>query len=66
MKKKETATFYTKEVVALVLITCVVSFTMGVLLFGNKKIGTKILDNNLNNLIEQYNYIVDNFIFIFL
>lgn len=61
MKKKETATFYTKEVVALVLITCVVSFTMGVLLFGNKKIGTKILDNNLNNLIEQYNYIVDNY-----
>lgn len=61
MKKKETATFYTKEVVALVLITCIVSFTMGVLLFGNKKIGTKILDNNLNNLIEQYNYIVNNY-----
>ena len=61
MKKKETATFYTKEVVALVLITCIVSFTMGVLLFGNKKTGTKILDNNLNNLIEQYNYIVDNY-----
>lgn len=61
MKKKESATFYTKEVVALVLITCVVSFTMGVMLFGNKKIGKKILDNNLNDLIEQYNYIVDNY-----
>lgn len=61
MKKKETATFYTKEVVALVLITCVVSFTMGVVLFGDKKIGTKILDSDLNNMIEQYNYIVNNY-----
>ena len=59
MKKKESATFYTKEVVALVLITCVVSFTMAVMLFGNKNSGTKILDNNLNDFIEQYNYIVD-------
>lgn len=61
MKKEKNNTFTTKEVVTLVIITCVVSFVMGAIFFGNGKSGTKLLDSNLNEFIEQYDYIVENY-----
>lgn len=61
MKKEKSSAFSTKEVVTLVIITCVVSFTMGAIFFGSDKQGTTLLDKNLNNFIEQYDYIVENY-----
>ena len=61
MKKEKSSAFSTKEVVALVIITCVVSFVMGAIFFGGDKQGTTLLDKNLNNFIEQYDYIVENY-----
>ncbi len=61
MKKEKNNSFATKEVVTLVIITCIVSFIMGAIFFGNDKKGTVLLDNNLNNFIEQYNYVVENY-----
>lgn len=61
MKKEKNNAFTTKEVVTLVIITCIVSFIMGAIFFGNDKKGTVLLDNNLNNFIEQYNYVVENY-----
>lgn len=61
MKKEKNNAFATKEVVTLVIITCIVSFIMGAIFFGNDKKGTVLLDNNLNSFIEQYNYVVENY-----
>lgn len=61
MKKEKSSAFSTKEVVALVIITCVVSFVMGAIFFGGDKQGSTLLDKNLNNFIEQYDYIVENY-----
>ena len=61
MKKEKNNIFTTKEVVTLVIITCIVSFVMGAIFFGNGSSGTKLLDSNLNEFIEQYDYIVENY-----
>lgn len=61
MKKSKESTFTTKEVVTLVIITCIVSFIMGAIFFGVDKSNHKMLDSNLNEFIEQYNYIVNNY-----
>ena len=61
-KKKGKATFSTKEVSFLVVITCLLSFVMAMLLFNrNNKKEKNIDDKNLSLLIEQYNYIMDHY-----
>lgn len=59
--KNNSSAFATKEVVTLVIITCIVSFIMGAIFFGNDNSSNKFLDNELNEFIEQYDYIVDNY-----
>lgn len=59
--KNNSSAFATKEVVTLVIITCIVSFIMGALFFGNDGSSNKFLDAELNDFIEQYDYIVDNY-----
>lgn len=61
MQKEKHTPFTTKEVVTLVVITCLVSFFMGSILFLNDKDDSKFKDSNLDYFIEQYNYIVDNY-----
>lgn len=59
--KNNNSTFATKEVVTLVIITCIVSFIMGAIFFGNDKNTTMFLDKEINEFIEQYDYIVNNY-----
>ena len=59
--KNNSSAFATKEVVTLVIITCIVSFIMGAIFFGNDSGSNKLLDNELNEFIEQYDYIVNNY-----
>ena len=63
-EKKHTPTFKTTEVVTLVIITCTVSLLMGFLISSPKETQKYELietDEELQNFIEQYNYIVDNY-----
>lgn len=59
--KNNSSAFATKEVVTLVIITCIVSFIMGAIFFGNDSGSNKLLDKELNEFIEQYDYIVNNY-----
>lgn len=65
-KKKAKATFRTTEVVALVLITCFISLTMGSLITHsllrdeNKYDSTKFSDE-MREFIDNYHYIMENY-----
>ena len=59
---KQKNSFKTAEVITLVLITCVVSLLMGIIISKpNQKQNYKLADEGIQNFIEQYNYIVDNY-----
>lgn len=63
-EKKHTPTFRTAEVITLVIITCVVSLLMGIIISKpNKEQNYKLTqaDEEVQNFIEQYNYIVENY-----
>lgn len=56
--------FGTSEVVFLVVITCLLSFTMASLIFTNKQKNNNILlthDSAISKFIEQYDYIINNY-----
>lgn len=60
--KNKKSLFSTKEVAFLVVITCILSFTMAMLIFNRKDKKIKYVeDSNLSLFIEQYNYIIDNY-----
>lgn len=62
-KNKKNQGFKTSEVVILVLLTFIVSLIIGIL-FGRQNVKTNdesIDDKYLNNFIENYNYIIDNY-----
>lgn len=62
MNKKNKSSFNTKEVIFLVTIACVLSFSMAILISNYKKKNYSVVeDSNLNEFVEQYNYIVDNY-----
>lgn len=56
--------FGTTEVVFLVVITCLLSFTMAFLICGHQKTKLNVVDvkdDNINKFIEQYDYIINNY-----
>ena len=61
-ENKHKTSFRTAEVVTLVLITCIVSLLMGIIISKpNQKQSYELADEEIQNFIEQYNYIVNNF-----
>lgn len=63
-KQKKTPTFKTAEVVTLVIITCIVSLIMGIIISKPDKTKDYKLvaaDEEIQEFIEQYNYIIDNY-----
>lgn len=63
-EKNNTPTFKTAEVVTLVIITCIVSLLMGIIVSKTNESPTYELiqaDAEIQNFIEQYNYIVENY-----
>lgn len=61
-ENKHKTSFRTAEVVTLVLITCVVSLLMGIIISKpNQKQSYELADEEIQNFIEQYNYIVNNY-----
>lgn len=61
-ENKYKTSFRTAEVVTLVLITCVVSLLMGIIISKpNQKQSYELADEEIQNFIEQYNYIVNNY-----
>ena len=63
-EKKHNPTFRTAEVITLVIITCVVSLLMGIIISKPNKDQNYELtqaDEEIQNFIEQYNYIVENY-----
>ena len=60
--KNKKSSFSTKEVSFLVIVTCLLSFAMAAIIFGNKKNKVKYIeDANLSQFLEQYDYIIDNY-----
>lgn len=53
--------FSTKEVVFLIIITCIVSLIMGSLLFKNEKKVLKKSDDEIKEFTDTYKYIIDNY-----
>lgn len=60
-KRKEVPTFKTKEVVFLLLLTAVISLTMGGLVTYNVALKGEKVDDELQEFITNYDYIVDNY-----
>lgn len=62
-ERKIDNTFRTPEVIFLLIVTCVVSLVMGFAIFHNGNfINNKFsTDENLNEFIENYNYILENY-----
>ena len=61
-ENKHKTSFRTAEVVTLVLITCIVSLLMGIIISKpNQKQSYELADEEIQNFIEQYNYIVNNY-----
>lgn len=60
-KKKEVPTFKTKEVVFLLLLTAVIGLTMGGLVTYNVALKGEKVDDELQEFITNYDYIVDNY-----
>lgn len=57
------SSFNTREVIFLVITTCILSFSMAILISKKYvKPQSTIQDKSLLNFIEQYNYIADNYI----
>ena len=60
-KRKSLPTFKTKEVVCLLLVTVVVSLVMGGLVTYNVILKGAKVDDELQEFIENYDYVVDNY-----
>lgn len=60
-KRKSLPTFKTKEVVCLLLVTVVVSLVMGGLVTYNVVLKGAKVDDELQEFIENYDYVVDNY-----
>lgn len=60
-KRKSLPTFKTKEVVCLLLVTAVVSLVMGGLVTYNVTLKGAKVDDELQEFIENYDYVVDNY-----
>ena len=60
-KRKEVPTFKTKEVVFLLLLTAVIGLTMGGLVTYNVTLKGERVDDELQEFITNYDYIVDNY-----
>lgn len=64
VKKEEKGTFKTTEVLVLILVTCVMTVTLMVGLyriFNRKVINKVVADADLQEFIDNYNYIIDNY-----
>ena len=60
-KRKEIPTFKTKEVIFLLLLTVIISLTMGGVVTYNVALKGEKVDDELQEFINNYNYIVDNY-----
>ncbi len=60
-KKKNLPTFKTKEVVCLLLVTAIIGLVMGGLVTYNISLKGARVDDELQEFIENYDYVVDNY-----
>ena len=60
-KKKSLPTFKTKEVVCLLIVTVVIGLVMGGLVTYNVAFKGEKIDDELQEFIENYDYVVDNY-----
>lgn len=60
-KKKNMPTFKTKEVVFLLILTSIIALTMGGLVTYNVALKGEKVDEELQDFIENYDYIVENY-----
>lgn len=60
-KRKEIPTFKTKEVIFLLLLTVIISLTMGGVVTYNVALKGEKVDDELQEFINNYDYIVDNY-----
>ena len=60
-KKKDLPTFKTKEVVCLLLVTAIIGLVMGGLVTYNISLKGARVDDELQEFIENYDYVVDNY-----
>lgn len=60
-KRKSMPTFKTKEVVCLLLVTALIGLVMGGLVTYNVTLKGERVDDELQEFIENYDYIVDNY-----
>ena len=60
-KKKSLPTFKTKEVVILLLFTAVIGLVMGGVVTYNVSLKGERVDDELQEFIENYDYVVDNY-----
>ena len=60
-KRKEIPTFKTKEVIFLLLLTVIISLTMGGVVTYNVALKGEKVDEELQEFINNYDYIVDNY-----
>lgn len=60
-KKKSLPTFKTKEVVCLLIVTVVIGLVMGGLVTYNVTLKGEKLDDELQEFIKNYDYVVDNY-----
>ncbi len=61
-KTKNKNSFTTSEVIFLVIVTCIVSLLMGFIISkNNQKKSYGVKDKNLQEFIENYNYVIDNY-----
>ena len=60
-KKKDLPTFKTKEVVCLLLVTAIIGLAMGGLVTYNISLKGARVDDELQEFIENYDYVVDNY-----
>lgn len=60
-KKKSLPTFKTKEVVCLLIVTVVIGLVMGGLVTYNVAFKGERIDDELQEFIENYDYVVDNY-----
>ena len=60
-KKKSLPTFKTKEVVILLLLTAVIGLVMGGVVTYNVSLKGERVDDELQEFIENYDYVVDNY-----
>ena len=61
MIKKENKNFSNKEVVFIILLTCIISLIVGILINFNNNKQSSYNDETLEEFIENYNYILDKY-----